>query len=267
MLASFYPLEYLTERVAGDRAEVSTLTSPGVDPHDVELTPRLVGSLGSADLVVYAEGMQPAVDRAVDTQAADHALDVTPAADLMALGETQDDAHGTADPHFWLDPERYGHVAEAIAEQLSTVDPDHAEDYQANAAQVVGDLETLDEEFTHALASCESRDLVTTHEAFGYLAQRYDLHQIAITGISPESEPSPARLAEVSAQVHDLGVSTIYTEPFLSDAIARTVAQETGTEVRTLDPVEGITEASPGADYLEVMRANLVQLSAGLGCS
>lgn len=293
VIASFYPLEYLTTAIVGDHGEVTTLTAPGVDPHDLELTPRVVGSLGSADLVVYASGMQAAVDEAVAQQAADHALDVTLVADLLELGETEDEHaehadeagdeghddhadeeegheghdHGAEDPHFWLDTERYADVAEAMAEDLATIDPDHADDYRANAAAVVADLEALDEEFTAGLASCESRDLVTTHEAFGYLAHRYDLHQLGITGISPDSEPSPARLAEVSAQVRDQGISTIYAEPILSDAIARTVAQETGATVLTLDPLEGITEASAGEDYPAVMRANLEALREGLGCS
>ena len=287
VIAAFYPVEYLAARVLGDHGEVTSLTAPGVDPHDVELTPKVVGRLGTADLVVHASGMQPPVDAAVAQQAQDRSLDVTPAADLLALTDEEagdddhadhaDDSHGghaddghdhgPEDPHFWLDPERYGQVAEAIADRLAAADPAHAEDYRTNAAAVVTDLEALDAELAAGLASCDSRELVTTHEAFGYLAHRYDLHQIGITGLSPESEPSPARLAEVSAQVRELGISTIYAEPILSDGIARTVAAETGARVLTLDPVEGITEASAGSDYLEVMRANLSALRDGLGCS
>ncbi|WP_134773607.1 metal ABC transporter substrate-binding protein [Ornithinimicrobium flavum] len=267
--ASFYPLEYLTARVAGEAAEVSTLTRPGLDPHDVELSPREVGALGAADLVIYSSGIQPAVDRAVETQAQGHALDVATAADLLALGESEDEHadHGDEDPHFWLDPERYGAVALVIADRLAQLDPARAAAYEANAAAVVSDLEELDQEFADGLARCDSRELVTTHEAFGYLAQRYDLHQTGITGISPESEPSAARLAEISAQVREQGVRTVYAEPLLSDAIARTVAQETGARVLTLDPADGLTQESAGEDYLEIMRANLAALQEGLGCS
>ena len=129
------------------------------------------------------------------------------------------------------------------------------------------ELTDLDQAFTEGLASCESRDVVTTHEAFGYLADRYDLHQHGITGINPEAEPSPARLAEISAQIRRNETTTVFAEPILTDAIARTVAQETGAEVLILDPVEGITEDSAGEDYLSVMRANLEALREGLGCS
>ncbi|WP_298888145.1 metal ABC transporter substrate-binding protein [uncultured Serinicoccus sp.] len=289
VVASFYPLEYLVERVAGDRADLTVLTGAGADPHDAELSPRAVGTVGGADLVVYSSGLQAAVDDAVAAQAPDSALDVTPVADLLAVGEGAEEHaahadedehaedghaegddghdHGGEDPHFWLDTERYGEVAQAIADRLAEIDPEGADTYEANAAAVVEDLAALDEDYTAGLAQCESRDLVTTHEAFGYLAARYDLHQLGITGISPDSEPSPARLAEVSAQVEDLDVSTIYAESILSDAIASTVAQETGTQVLTLDPVESLTDASAGEDYLEVMRANLDALTEGLGCS
>ncbi|MFK5583774.1 metal ABC transporter substrate-binding protein [Serinicoccus sp. LYQ131] len=277
VIASFYPLQWLTEQVAGEHAEVTMLTSPGADPHDLELTPQAVGSVGSADLVVYSAGMQAAVDDAVSSQAQDSSLDVAPSADLLTAeeegheGESEEEHaehdHGPEDPHFWLDPVRYGQVGEVIAERLGELDPEHAEDYTANAAEVVAELDALDEELSTGLATCESRDLVTTHEAFGYLAARYDLHQMGITGISPESEPSPARLAEVSSQVEELGVSTVYAEPILTDAIASTIARETGTTVLTLDPLEGLTDASAGEDYLEVMRANLDSLRDGLGCS
>lgn len=293
--ASFYPVQYLAERVGGEHVDVSVLTRPGVDPHEVELTPREVGQLGAADVVVYSAGLQPAVDQAVTSQAGEAALDVAGAADLLALGETDDehaahaeDGHGDADgpaeedhehasheghdhggvdPHFWLDPERYGHVAETIAARFAEVDPAHAEDYERNAAQVVADLDALDAELADGLATCERRDLVTTHEAFGYLAHRYDLHLVGITGISPEAEPSPARLAEVVAQVDQLGVDAVFTEPLLPAGIAETVARETGARVLTLDPVEGITDASAGQDYLAVMRADLAALRDGLSCS
>ncbi|GGK61536.1 metal ABC transporter substrate-binding protein [Ornithinimicrobium pekingense] len=291
VVASFYPLEYLVERVGGDHAQVTALTAPGVDPHDVELSPRTVGALGSADLVVFESGMQPAVDDAVAQQAPGTSFDVTPAADLLALEESgeehdehadgedhgdedaEDDGHGhghghgAEDPHFWLDPVRYGDVAEALAAELGAVDPDHAPDYEAGAAALVADLQALDQEFTEGLRECASRQVVTTHDAFGYLGARYDLEVTGITGISPESEPSPARLAEVTRLVQELDVSTVYTEPLLSPDIARTVASETGAQVLTLDPADGLSEPGAGSDYLDIMRTNLQTLREGQGCS
>lgn len=283
LVASFYPLEHLLERVAGDHASVTALTAPGLDPHELELSPRAVGSLGSADLVVYESGMQPAVDDAVASQAADHSFDVAPAADLLAFGESEDEHaehdghdgdehddaehdHGPLDPHFWLDPQRYGDVATAVGERLAELDPAHAEDYRANAQAFVDDLTALDEELAAGLAGCEVREVVTTHDAFGYLGDRYDLHVTGITGINPESEPSPARLAEVSALVEELGVTTVYAEPLLPRAVAETVAAETGAQVLTLDPADGLTQGATGQDYLEIMRSNLETLRQGQGC-
>lgn len=285
VVTSFYPIEYLASRVAGEHAEVSALTSAGVDPHDVELTPRQVAALGSADLVLYSAGMQPVVDQAVAAEAAERSVDLAPHADLLLVGEASHDHedhasdhdspdahdddhdHGPEDPHFWLDPERYGQVAEVITAELIALDPDNAAGYETNLELVLADLDELDQEFAAGLAECRSRDLVTTHEAFGYLAHRYDLHQTGITGIAPDAEPSPARLAEVTAQIRSLDVRAIYAEPILRDDIARTIANETGTEVLKLDPVEGITDQSAGSSYAEIMRANLAALQEGLGCS
>ncbi len=263
VVVGFYPLEWATTRIAGDSDSISveTLTSPGVEPHDVELTPQAVADAHAADLVIYSSGLQLAVDQAVDSQASNHAYDVNEAADLSITT-----AEGV-DPHFWLDPDRLADVSQAIADQLAELDPANAQSYQDNAETLIADLATLDEEFTTGLATCESTDVVTTHDAFGYLAQRYGLEVTGITGVSPEAEPSPARLAEVSAIVQETGVDTIYAEVLLGKEIARTVADETDAQVLVLDPVEGITDASAGRDYLEVMRANLTALQEGQGCS
>ncbi|MGC5583918.1 metal ABC transporter substrate-binding protein [Ornithinimicrobium sp. W1665] len=299
VVAAFYPLEHLVRTVGGEHVEVSTLTAPGIDPHDVELTPRQVAGLGEADLVVYQDGMQAAVDAAVQQQAPDHSLDVVPAADLILLDESEqehaehagepvddtdhgedegqaehadgdtDDSHdhGTEDPHFWLDPQRYDDVAQAVVAELARLDPAHADDYAVNGQAFSDVMSDLDARLAEGLATCESRDVVTTHEAFGYLGARYDLHVVGITGVSPESEPSPARLAEVTELVRELGVGAVYTEPLLPEAIARTVAQETGTRVLVLDPADGIGEGSVGEDYESIMLANLETLREGQGCS
>jgi zinc transport system substrate-binding protein len=281
VVASFYPLEYAVERVAGDHVETVTLTDPGVDPHDLEMSPEDVATVQGADVVLYSSGLQAAVDDAVGAQAGDSAFDVNEAADLVETdsedehadeeeGHSEDeeghDDHGGVDPHFWLDPQRYAGVAEAIAEELAEADPDNAEDYRANAADFVAELEELDEEFATGLAECEQTSMVTTHAAFGYISTKHGLEQVGITGLSPEAEPSPARMAEVTEIVEDNGVDTIYSEVLLGAELADTIANETGAEVLLLDPIEGITDESAGEDYLEVMRANLEALRSGQGC-
>ena len=274
--AAFYPLEYAASRVGGDAVEVTGLTKPGAEPHDLELTPKQVGEVSGADLVVYEKGFQPAVDEAVAGQAKESAFDVSDAArlDLEATedgheGESESEhaEHAAVDPHFWLDPLRYADVGDAIAEQLATRDPANAAAYRANAEAFRADLTTLDGEFRAGLKGCRIKDLVTSHAAFGYLARAYGLHQEGITGLDPEAEPSPAALAEVAAHVRETGATTVYAETLVSEDVARTLARETGAELAVLDPVEGITSASAGRDYPTVMRANLATLRTGQECS
>lgn len=274
VVAAFYPLQFVTERVAGDRAEVSSLTAPGAEPHDLELTPQAVAALGDADLVVYEGGFQAAVDDAVESEGGDNALDVSPAADLdltyagdVEEGEEPEPGAEVTDPHFWLDPARLSAVVESVSERLAETDPDGADTYAANADALTEDLTALDGEFSDALAGCTDRTLVTSHEAFGYLAERYDLEQLGISGLSPEEEPDAGRLAEVTDFVRANGVSTIYFETLISPAVAEAVAAETGASTAVLDPIEGLTEASAGTDYLAVQRSNLESLRTGQSCA
>jgi len=289
VVAAFYALQFAAQQVGGSHVEVSGLTKPGAEPHDVELTPRQVGRVATADLVVYERGFQPAVDTAVTAEAAHTALDVSRAARLDLAAPAEDGGHDTADPltpvdprhhdathatapghrdpHFWLDPLRYADVADAIAARLAQRDPGNAAAYEANAKAFRGTMTDLDADFRDGLADCRVRDLVTSHAAFGYLAERYGLHQVGISGLDPEAEPDPATLARVTAHVRETGATTVYAETLVSQAVARTLARETGARLAVLDPVEAITAASAGPDYPSVMRANLAILRTGQECS
>ncbi len=274
VVASFYPLQYLTERLGGDRVRVANLTKPGAEPHDLELSPQDVAALVDADLVVVLRGFQPAVDDAVASEAAERTFDAAPAADLDLAGPAPEDTHevggpavsGASDPHFWLDPVRLAAVATALAQRLRQADPAGAAVYTANLGGLTRDLTALDTAFRAGLADCASTDLVTSHEAFGYLARRYGLRQVGITGLSPETEPDAGRLAEVARFVRANDVRTVYYETLVSPAVADTLANETGVRTAVLDPLEGLDDRSPGADYLAVMRADLASLVTGQGC-
>jgi zinc transport system substrate-binding protein len=278
LVAAFYPLEWLGRQVAGDRATVTSLTPPAAEPHEYELTPGDVAATARADLVVYLPTLQPSVDAAVDQQAGDHAFDAGAAADLDLVyspdhGDEhagEDDDHGdgaVTDPHFWHDPMRMAAVGDALAQRLGQVDPAGAATYTANAAALRQQLDALDTEFRTGLAGCASRDIVTSHSAFGYLAEAFGLHQVGISGLAPDEEPAPGALTSATAFVREHGVSTIYVETLVSPAISETVARETGAQTRQLDPIEGLTDASQGEDYLQLMRANLASLRAGQQCS
>ncbi|MFF2621040.1 metal ABC transporter substrate-binding protein [Oerskovia jenensis] len=294
VLASFYPLQFVAERVGGDRVSVSNLTPPAAEPHDLELSPAQARSIGTADLVVYQSGFQAAVDEAVEARDPAHLVDATEAAGLeehpgestTSTGTTAEDEHaapddhaddshgddghdhssaGGLDPHFWLDPTRLVPVAEQVAAELTAVDPDGADEYTANLKALTADLTALDAEYQAGLASCATPYLVTSHEAFGYLAERYGLEQIGITGIDPEAEPSPARLREVADIIRDHGVTTIFFETLTSPKVTQTLAQDVGVQAQVLDPLEGLSK--DGTDYLGVMRTNLEALRTGLTCA
>jgi zinc transport system substrate-binding protein len=263
----FYPLTYLAEQIGGDRVAVTTLTKPGAEPHDLEVTPRDVAGLRRADLVVYLPGLQPAVDDAVRTAEPAATFDVAAAADLNRVyAPSADPGRGGKDPHFWLDPARMATVAAALAQALTTVAPDDRGVFEANLATLRAGLAGLDREFRSGLGRCAITDVVTSHAAFGYLTSRYGLRQVAITGLAPEAEPGARWLAVVTQLVRERRVTTIYHESLVDPAAARTIARETGASTDLLDPVEGVTDASRGQDYPTIMRANLTALRRGQSC-
>lgn len=274
--AAFYPLQFVAQRIGGDLVEVRTLTRPGGEPHDLELTPRDVAGLQDADLVVYLKGFQPAVDDALQVSPPHAVLDASASASLDLSYEPVAGAPGSdrgqpplasgRDPHFWLDPVRLSHVASAVERAMAHADPAHADVYAANLTRLSRDLERLDADLAAGLANCTNRDLVTSHNAFGYLAQRYGLRQVGISGLSPQAEPDPRQLAQVATYVREHDVRTIYFETLVSPTIADTVAREVGARTAELDPLEGLARAGDGIDYLSVMRANLAQLKEGQPC-
>jgi zinc transport system substrate-binding protein len=270
--ASFYPLQLVAEQVGGDRVTVRSLTPPGAEPHDVELSPAQVARIDGADLVVYLSGFQAAVDDAVAQTTPAHVVDAAADTTLVpaehedeSLEEHEDHAHGALDPHFWLDPSRMPSVVEDVAATLTEIDPAGADVYAANASALTRRFEDLDAAYATGLQQCQTRTFVTSHEAFGYLADRYDLQQVGISGIDPEAEPSPARLAAVETIVREQDVSTIFFESLVSPKVAETLADDLGITSAVLDPIEGL--ADPDADYFSLAAANLDALRMALSCS
>lgn len=305
VVAAFYPLQFLTQQIGGDAVTVSNLVKPGAEPHDVELSPSQVGEVAGAELIVYLKGFQPQVDEAVQQNAADRAFDVTTVEPLLAAtadghdhgheGEGEaghEDEHGhegeagpedeggaetptdpdhaaeagSKDPHLWLDPTRLATVGDQLADRLAQADPAHAADYTARASDLRGQLEQLDAAYTAGLETCQRREIVVSHTAFGYLTTRYQLEQIGVTGLSPEHEPSPQRLAEVIEEAKEHQATTIFFETLVSPKVAETIAAQVGAETAVLDPLEGLAADNNG-DYFSVMRANLAALRTALDCA
>lgn len=267
VVAAFYPYAYVAERVAGNHATVADLTPPGVEPHDLELTPQQVADLTDADLVIYEAGFQPSIDTAIEQNPPAAALDVTdvvPLRDTGAPGETGADS--TGDPHLWLDPTLLIPITQRVADVLSDTDPANAESYAANAAHLVSDLKHLDAQFRTGLARCARTEVVTSHAAFGYLTNRYGLTMVPIAGLSPDVEPSPQRLAELQSLISSHGITTVFSETLGTTAYADTLAHDLGIDAAVLDPIEGLASDESGEDYLSLMRSNLDALRTANGC-
>ncbi len=256
VVAAFYPLAWAAEQIGGDSIDVVNLTPPGAEPHDVELTPRDVEKIQNADLVLYlGSGFQPALEHAVEGRSGP-SLDLLDGQELLTGA---DEEQGAYDPHVWLDPSRFAAMVTLIGAQL------HLE---PAAARLVAKLKALDSELADGLAHCRRHEIVTSHAAFGYLAKRYGLKQLALTGLSPEAEPSPRDLEALVDEVKQTDATTVFFETLVSSKLADTVAREAGAKTAVLDPLEGLTEdeVAAGEDYFSVMRSNLAILRAALQC-
>ncbi|MDD9347977.1 metal ABC transporter substrate-binding protein [Mumia sp.] len=283
VVAGAYPFAYVVEQIGGTMVDVDNLTQPGVEPHDVELTAKQMAAVTDADLVVFLHGFQPQVDEAVDQSGLpDEArLDVADIVELLGVtdddhtveeGGKADDDHATGDhegedPHVWLDPERMSEIADAVAERLAEIDPDNADAYRTNAGALDTELTALGTEFDEGLAQCETRTFVTSHAAFGYLADAYDLTQVAIAGIEPNTEPTTQQLADIADLVESQGVTTVFTEELTSPRTADTIARESGATTAVLSPIEGLTDDDSDDTYLTLMRQNLAALQKANRCS
>jgi zinc transport system substrate-binding protein len=251
--AAFYPLAYAAEEIGGDQVSVRNLTPPGAEPHDVELSARDVERIRAADVVLYlGSGFQPNFERAVEG-ADGKKVDLLPGLELLVSVDEG------VDPHVWLDPLRYAEQARRVGDAL---------DRPEQAASFVDRLEKLDAEFERGLARCARKEMVTSHAAFGYLADRYGIEQIALTGLTPEAEPTARDLEGIVAQVATSGATTVFFETLVSPRLAETVAREAGAKTAVLNPLEGLSEEEldAGEDYFSVMRENLRTLRQALGC-
>ncbi|CAL9447589.1 zinc ABC transporter substrate-binding protein [Streptomyces sp. NPDC057340] len=283
VVASFYPMEYLAEQIGGDHVNVTTLTEPGQEPHDLELSAKQTAEMGEADAVLYLKTLQPAVDEAIAQSDVKTKIDAATLTKLEDHGNVEHDHGGeehadehaeeehseggehALDPHVWLDPVKYAEIAEGVAKSFEKADPDHADDYRKNAEALAKKLADLNTAYKDGLAKTDTKVFFTNHAAFGYLAERYGLTQEAINGLDPESEPSPARIKELQQEAKADGVTTVFYETLVSDKTAKTLAKDAGLKTDVLDPLEGITDKSKGDDYLGVMQSNLKALETALG--
>lgn len=263
VVASFYPLAVVAEKIGGSSVSVTNLTPPGAEPHDLELRPSDVVAIRGARLVLYLHGFQPAVDDAIRTIDRSRAFD---ALSVITLRRLQD---GSVDPHFWLDSTLLARVAASVEQHLERVVPAQAGVFQHNLTVLDSEIAQLDRDFKTGLSHCMRHEIFTGHTAFAYLAAKYGLRQIGITGLNPEAEPSPRQLSDIIETARRLHPTVIYAEALVSSRSVDAVARAVGAKVAVLNPIEGLlsSQRTAGDDYFSLMRKNLRTLEEGLGCS
>ena len=278
VVASFYPIEYFATRIGGELLDVYNPVPPSAEPHDLELTPRSIERIQNARVFLYmGKGFQPAVDRALDTvkgpglitKDVSEGIEFVPGAEEREGEEAKAKPQGEVlDPHIWLDPVRAQIMVKNIADTLAEADPANAQTYLSSADTLKGDLQALDKEYKESLANCRRDEIITSHAAFTYLAARYGLEQVSIAGMSPEAEPSPARLQEIINFAREHDAKYIFFETLAEPKVSELVARETGAQTLVLNPIEGLTEeqAAQGSDYFSLMRDNLANLKIALDC-
>ncbi len=275
--ATFYPVFDFAKKIGGDRVDIKCMVPPGADPHSWEPSPRTLAEVQKAQVLVYnGAGMEPWIDRVLatlDTRSI-IVVEATHGLPLLRADAEPTDSHNhsahhhgqTWDPHVWLDPVLAQGMARNIAAGLAAADPNGRELYEKNCSDLVQKLQELDRSYRSVLAKCQKRDIVVTHQAFGYMCKRYGLNQVALMGVSPESEPTPATMAEIIKFCRANRVTYVFMEKNSNPRLAQAIAAEAGARVLVLDPVGTLTEEQyeSGKDYFSIMYANLENLKQAL---
>ena len=267
VVVGVYPYAYMVETLGGDRVSVTNLAEGSVEPHDLELTARQVRTLTTSDLIIYQRGFQPALDAGVEQSQTPRIFDVTTVVPLENSGE------GTLDQHIWLDPVLMATIAEDVASLLIEIDPAGEEHYRANLEGLITTLNRLDEDYTQGLATCERREFLVEHAAFGYLAQRYNLTQISVKGVNPDVEPSPGHLAQIYEEVELRGLTTIFYDnssgaELTPSGSTQSIADDLQLRIWPIDPLEQAPtqQVDHHNKYPDVMDMNLWSLRSANGC-
>jgi len=279
IVTTFYPMQEFSSKVAGDLADVTVLVPAGTEPHDWEPTPKDVAKIAEADVFIYnGGGFEGWVDDVLKSVNNSDLKIVEAVAGIELMEDTAGEHHDehkdeqakagehALDPHVWIDPVLVQQEVQTIANALSEVDAAHAADYKKNADAYIAVLKDLDTTFKNELSGTKSKEFVTAHTAFAYLAKRYGLTQVPIAGISPEQEPSAAEMKEIVEFAKKNQVKTIFFETLASPKVAEAVAKEIGAETAVLNPLEGLTdeEKKKGLDYIGVMKENVYTLKDAL---
>lgn len=265
---SFYPLYYFTSQIGEGRIDVQNITPAGAEPHDYEPTSQDIARIEDSKLLVLNGEVEPWGDKIKDSLK-DKPTKIIVAGDSLLNQKLVEEGEEMLDPHVWLSPQLAKIEVEKIAEGLASVDPNNSSYYLENSAHLKTELDQLDQDFKKGLSNCKKREFVTSHAAFGYLAKAYDLTQIAISGLSPDEEPSPQQLANIAKLAKEQNIKYIFFEDLVSPKLSETVANEIGAQTLVLNPLEGLTDSDikEGKNFFTEMRSNLDHLREALECT
>ena len=267
-VTSFYPLYFFSQQIGGDKFDVTNVVPSGAEPHDYEPTAQDMARMEKADLIVLnGGGFEAWGDRIGKNLSSKNTVVVRASEGLMTRAATGESSL-TMDPHVWIDPVLAKRMVENIASGFERVDPENASYYRGNADSLIGKLSDVDAAYRNGLRVCATRNIITSHSAFGYLAAEYGLNQVSIAGLSPDAEPSPSQLAIIAQFAKTNNVQYIFFESLASPKLSQTIATEIGAKTLVLNPIEGLSEENiaRGEDYFSVMRENLENLQTALQC-
>ncbi|MFK7695420.1 metal ABC transporter substrate-binding protein [Paenibacillus sp. HJGM_3] len=279
IVTTFYPLYYFAGAIGGDHAHVINLVPAGVEPHEWSPKSRDLVAMTKAELFVYnGAGFEGWVDDFLASKKSGSkqvVIEASAGIPLIHAGEEgaadNKDDHGHeqesgVDPHVWVSPKSALHMAESIKNGLIQADAAHKTDYEANYGKLAQQLSALDAQFKEKLSKVSKKEIIVSHQAFGYLARDYGLTQMPIMGLSPDAEPTAKAMKEINQFIREHQVKVIFFEELVSDKLAKTLAEDAKIETEVLNPLEGLTDAQikAGDNYVTVMESNLQKLLKAL---
>ncbi len=265
---SFYPLYYFTTQIAGDKADVINITPAGAEPHDYDPSAGDIAKIEKGNLLVLNGGVEAWGNKIKDNLKGTH-VQVVVAGQGLLTQQVEENGQNQIDPHVWLDPVNAKKEVKAILEALLKIDPADKNYFYNNATSLLSKLDDLDKQYQQGLSSCQEKNIITSHAAFGYLATRYHLTQVPITGLSPDAEPSAQQMADIATFARKNDVKYIFFESLISPKLSDTIASEIGAKTLVLDPIEGVSgdDMRAGKNYYTIMQENLRNLQTALSCT
>ena len=276
--ASFYPMYDFAKKIGGDKVEVTNLVPAGTEPHDWEPSAKDLAKISESDILVYSgAGMESWIDKVdqvikveasngIDLIKSEHHHDEEDAKEEDHEDAHEEHDHGEYDPHVWLAPQNAKIQMKNIKDALVKADPTNKDYYEKNFEVYSQKIDDLDVKFSTSLKDTKSKNIVVSHEAFAYLCKAYGINQVGIEGLSPDSEPDAARMAEVTKFAKENKIKYIFFEELVSPKVSEAIAKEVGAKTAVLNPLEGLSDdqLKAGEDYFSVMESNLKVLLEAL---